>query len=327
MSSRMGESGNDIKVWGAVNNDAMHGLLLNSNIRVVLNGNNPPTVQTGTKFYVYKTDTWLSPLSPATGNNVYPVNTNLTYLMSDAIFEQSDRTFAWNAGLFPALANSTTYYLYCTGSEDTDTTSRGKGVYGASTNAPTYDYHKCGWYSADGLVLAMFKTSGAGAVLTTASDFMILDQQNKGYLIVNETQAANTQGGTFTSGGDRTRVINKTVFSSIYGSSLTSNRFTLPAGKYFIGANAPGYNVLNHQAWLYNYTDSAAVADCTGSSADCNTSATTVSIIDGYFSITSAKEFEIRHRCTSTVATFGLGLASNLGNNEIYTQVKIIKVA
>ena len=163
MPSRLGKHAQDINVWDAVHNDAHRPLRKINNIEVVLNANNPPTVKAGTSFYFAKDGSFTS---SATGslNNVYPANSALAYTEDDVIFEILDRTFAWGAGLFPTLTISTIYYLYCTGAEDIDINSRGKGIYGASTNVPTYDNQKGGWYNTEGFVLATFKTDAGGNV-------------------------------------------------------------------------------------------------------------------------------------------------------------------
>lgn len=172
MPSRLPKTTSDIKVWGPVLNDAMRPLLATDQLLIVPDSNNPPKVLSGTKFYVWNTDTYLTPLSPATGNVAYPVNTNVTYPIPYVVFEQADVTFSWNtaagatsAGI-PVKSNSTLYYLFCSATQDVDSTSIGKGKYGVSTNAPTYDYTKNGWYSSDGKVLARFYVDGSGNVIS-----------------------------------------------------------------------------------------------------------------------------------------------------------------
>lgn len=171
MPSRTGKQNSEINVFGAVLGDALSRLRLVTDIKIVANGNNPPTVQAGTNFQVYGTDTFTSSPATPTLNNVYPANTSLTYYLDSVIFEIADQTFAWNtaasatsAGI-PAKSNSTVYFLFCNGGQDVDSTSRGKGKYGVSTNAPTYDTVKKGWYSADGLVIGTFRTDGSGNVI------------------------------------------------------------------------------------------------------------------------------------------------------------------
>jgi hypothetical protein len=150
-------------------------------------------------------------------------------------------------------------------------------------------------------------------------------------LIVNETQAAGTNAGTFTSGADRTRVINTVVLNTIPGASLGSNRITMPIGIYIIRGSAPAVLTILHQAWLYNVGLSAVVSTAIGTSESANYNrGSNRSIIKGYFTVTdttsSKNVFEIQHRCNTTAATLGLGEAANVGRPEIYTEAEIEKI-
>lgn len=49
---------------------------------------------------------------------------------------------------------STNYYLYCEGLASTGTFDRKKGIYSISTNAPTYNAEKNGWYYGENICLA-----------------------------------------------------------------------------------------------------------------------------------------------------------------------------
>lgn len=169
MPVRLQKAGSDINVWGLTHNDS-HKVLLGEGEYIEIENNtpNPPTIKQYSRFFYYNTDNSYTIASgTATGNNVYPQNTTPTYLLADAIYEDgADQTFIWNSGNFP-VQSAATFYLYCVGGEDTDATSKGKGTYGASTNAPTYSYEKGGWYSNDGRVLAKFTSSGGpGAAVT-----------------------------------------------------------------------------------------------------------------------------------------------------------------
>src|SRR5687768_2319629 len=69
-----------------------------------------------------------------------------------------------------------------------------------------------------------------------------------------DEKAANTAGGTFTTGAWRTRTLNTEKLDEIT-STLASNQFTLPAGTYNIVASAPAFFVSRHQTRLRNITD------------------------------------------------------------------------
>ncbi len=148
------------------------------------------------------------------------------------------------------------------------------------------------------------------------------------YILIADQKAAGTSGGTFTSGADRTRVLNTIVFDTHSIASLSSNQFTIPAGTYIYEISAPAYQVDRHQALLYNITDAAiAQIGTTEFSLNAAGGVTTCSRVEGIMTITSSKAFEVRHRCQTTSTTFGFGVESNFSRTETYTTVKLIKIA
>lgn len=148
-------------------------------------------------------------------------------------------------------------------------------------------------------------------------------------IILEDQKAANTFGGSFTSGAWRTRVINTEVVDTGSICTLASNQFTLPAGTYEIDASAPAIQVAGHMIRLQNITDATTVAY--GSTEYSNTGgayAQNRSTIAGYrFTIAGSKTFELQHRCTTTLATTGMGRPANVGVNEIYSRVVLRKIA
>lgn len=142
---------------------------------------------------------------------------------------------------------------------------------------------------------------------------------------IKDIKSDGTDGGTFTSGAWQTRDLNTLEGDSSFV-TLSSNQFTLPPGKYEIEAKAPALGGDDHKIKLYNATD--AIDEIIGSSGYSRNSSSnqTDSLFVGKIEITTSKTFEIRHRCQTTVATFGFGTASTFGVDEIYTQVKITKV-
>lgn len=141
--------------------------------------------------------------------------------------------------------------------------------------------------------------------------------------IIEDQKAQNTDGGTFTSGADRTRVLNTLTYNrNTVVSSLASNQFTLPAGSWIINWCAPAYTVDRHQSFLYDITagaevrrGSSEVAGATGQGSNAST---------GMARVTPSGNnvYEIRHRCQSSVLTQGFGTAGNFGI-EVYTRVMI----
>lgn len=168
--------------------------------------------------------------------------------------------------------------------------------------------------------------------------------QTNGYLTINASKAlpllavpvpqvaylkdvkpSGTGGGTFTAGSWQTRTLN-TVEGDSSIVSLNANQFTLGPGKYEIEATAPAYNVNFHKAKIRNITDSTDSIIGMSQYVANGAADTGESFISGVINITSSKTFELQHRC-STTATDGFGRAVTFGDNEVYTQLKIVKKA
>lgn len=149
------------------------------------------------------------------------------------------------------------------------------------------------------------------------------------YARIIESQTSGTDGGTFTLGAYRTRVLNTVAEDddSIV-TSLSSNQFTLAAGTYRIRAMAPGAFVDHHKARLQNITD--GTTEILGTSADSTSTSsrhTNHSYVLGRFTIASSKTFELQHRCSVTGSTVGFGESCGFGDDEIYTVVELWKEA
>ena len=145
--------------------------------------------------------------------------------------------------------------------------------------------------------------------------------------VFNETQANNTDGGTATSGSYVKRTLNTTVTNTITSCTLTSSVISLPAGTYEVFATASAISVDRHQSRLRNTTDSTDIQYGNSSFASTGNTALTTSIIETVFTLTGTKNIELQHRVQTTAAGNGYGIASNFGNSEIYSSIKIIKVA
>lgn len=169
--------------------------------------------------------------------------------------------------------------------------------------------------------------SNAGKFITAVGGVFAWGSPVNSYACIVESQSAGTDGGTFTNGAWRTRVLNTEQSDPDAIVSITSNQFTLAAGTYRVQASVPGYQCGVHVAKLVNITDTADTIVGGVSASDNSVNIMTRSVIVGQFTIAGSKVFEIQHRCTSTKATDGLGKAANVGVAEIYTIVEIWKVA
>lgn len=144
---------------------------------------------------------------------------------------------------------------------------------------------------------------------------------------ISEEQTSGTDGGTFTSGAWQTRVLNTLSDPSSIVTSLSSNQFVLPAGTYEISVTAPAVLVDSHKAKLRNTTDASDTLIGSSEYTSSSSPIATSSLIEGVFTIAGSKTFEIQHQCSTTRATNGFGAASSFSVNEVYTQIRISKIA
>lgn len=144
-------------------------------------------------------------------------------------------------------------------------------------------------------------------------------------LLYNETQTSGTNGGTFTSGAWQTRTLNVEAYDNASIGSLSSNQITLPQGTYLVRWSTPAHALVErHQSRLYNVTDTVAVSygqNSRGSDEQTFSQGTCILVVSG-----GSKAYRIEHRCETTVATSGLGVAMGFGTDEVYTTVDIQKI-
>lgn len=161
-------------------------------------------------------------------------------------------------------------------------------------------------------------TSDYTVTMPSTSGTLLVDQ----FLHLQDQKTSGTAGGTFTSGAWQTRTLNTELTDTI-GSTLASNQFTLPAGTYYVEAICPTLNTNSSQARLQNITDAATTL--LGISSVTGTTAGGYAFVDGQFTITGTKTFELQHRCSTTKATDGFGYPSSWGT-EVYAEVRVWKV-
>ena len=145
---------------------------------------------------------------------------------------------------------------------------------------------------------------------------------------ITDVKVSGAQGGTATADCTyATRDLN-TLIGDIEFISLSSNQFTLDAGTYEIEASAPARGVVNnHKIRLRNTSDCTTDILGTTSLTGASTSDMGISILKGQITITSSKTFEIQHRVATTNADDGFGIGAGFGDSEVFTSVKITKIA
>ena len=171
-------------------------------------------------------------------------------------------------------------------------------------------------------------TYTAGEVLTAASlnaNFTFAAASTT-VAMFNETQSSGTNGGTSVAAWTK-RTLNTTVFNDISGCSIASSVITLGAGTYNIWAIAPAYVAAEFKIKLRNTT---AGSDAIIGSSERNAVAGgvgTISTLQGRVTPTGNTNFELQMYVVTAAGTVGFGVASGLGVSEIYSQIKIEKVA
>jgi hypothetical protein len=141
-----------------------------------------------------------------------------------------------------------------------------------------------------------------------------------------DEKSAGVDGGTFTSGAYRTRDLNTTVFNNITSCSLSSNQISLPAGTYIVNAQAPAFITAQAKTRLRNITDGTTTILGAGTYSSTTSDSQQPSILMGVFTISGTKTFELQHRCVTTKADNGFGVANSFSDNNVYAQISIIRV-
>jgi len=144
--------------------------------------------------------------------------------------------------------------------------------------------------------------------------------------IIADVKATGVEGGSSVAGW-QDRVLNTELSDDQNLVTLSSNQFTLQAGKYFINFDAPAYNSSLHHAQLYNVTDSSVSIEGTGEFTWITDNAHTRTFGSGVVTITGAKTFKVRHRIATAHGSNGLGVSVQSGQgNSVFTRVTIRKI-
>ena len=133
------------------------------------------------------------------------------------------------------------------------------------------------------------------------------------YMLVLQRTTGDTDGGTLTENTWVTRELNSTQTNTISSASLSSYMISLPAGTYYARFWAGGYRVQEHQAQLYNNTDSSVIFH--GTNQDAPSGGTTFSTGEGVFTLSGTKSILLRHIVDATYPTDAGG--RSLGQDNI----------
>ena len=150
------------------------------------------------------------------------------------------------------------------------------------------------------------------------------------YIVIKDVKAAGIGGGTFTAGAWRTRTLNTLDVDETGDVILSSNQFTLPAGKYRFRIECPAYVPYAHKARLRNITANITIGVGSTEYADFNTfKIQSRSVIIGSATIAGSQVLEVQHICSSGYDySTGFGISfSSAGEVEIYTVAEFWKVS
>jgi hypothetical protein len=156
----------------------------------------------------------------------------------------------------------------------------------------------------------------------------ILDRAGEIIAIIENQQTSGTAADVLTEDTDVVRTLNTLAYNRDTLVSLSSNRFTLPAGTWEIAWEAPvGGSAIaaSHQSFLYNQTDATEVARGMPGFVDHGSEDVgdaTYSSGRAVVTIAASKAFEVRHRINNSSGTVRQGDAASLGT-EVYTRVTV----
>ena len=150
--------------------------------------------------------------------------------------------------------------------------------------------------------------------------------QNSSYItIIKEIQSNSINAGTFEANTWQHRKLNRLEgdVSEMQVELISETEFKIPKGRYYVEAHIPAVGVGNHIAKLHSIT---VGKEYPGSSSYCNGQEKTYSIIKAYINIEKEAIFTVQHKGERRAKLSGLGKAARFDVDEIYSQIKIIKL-
>lgn len=148
------------------------------------------------------------------------------------------------------------------------------------------------------------------------------------YILLEGIKATTVDGGTATLSTWTTRELTNITSDAEGLVALSSNQFTIPSGTYRVNVASQFLRSGRTRIRLYNVTDSTA--EIYGNSVFADESTTNGgginALINGRITITKTTTFRIEYYVTDNGGlTATLGLGTDDGSDEIYTQVELVK--
>ena len=116
------------------------------------------------------------------------------------------------------------------------------------------------------------------------------------FMHISEVYDPPTTNVASVSGTWTTLHLNTVRYNGISGASLSSYRFTLPAGTYHIFSRCGACKATEHRVRLYNYSDSSVVEYGQNAYNYKDENTITACWLKSCFTITDSKTFELQHR-------------------------------
>lgn len=258
-------------------------------------------------LWVYKNGDWVKVAEGSAGNLVVSLETsNFTALPGEDLYIVDSTSGDVTATLFTAAGNTGKVLRF------KKTVAANKVIIDPNASE-----------TIDGFsTITLYGNNQEVAIVSDGTNW-IVQKYDQLFAYLKDAKANNTIGGASVS-GRQTRDLNELTGDTTFV-TLSSNEFTLDAGKYLIEANTTAYKSNGHQAIIRNTTDATdallGLVTFSGTSEEVQTQ----SEVHGVVEITSTKSFALQQYISSANA-FGLGNPLGAGLTEVYSQVKITKI-
>ena len=191
-----------------------------------------------------------------------------------------------------------------------------------------------GWFSAKSGHTLQFKGVVAGdgiKVVSNTNDLTFSAYGVEPDIMVEDRQASGVYGGTFTQDAWQTRVLNTLAVNKV-GATLSGNRPTVPAGTWHGDWRCAVRGVSRHQSRIRNMTANTTIAVSMGGISEPFSSSANPGTQDsrGFikpFVLSVSSQLELQHQCTTTRATDGFGSQMEFSEDNIYSVLRLWKIA
>lgn len=146
----------------------------------------------------------------------------------------------------------------------------------------------------------------------------------RSYASFRDVKPLGTQGGSFTTGAWRTRDLNTVAVNGIPGASLASNQITLPAGTYYVIAQAAIGPISNARLRLFNVTTAGLTLEgVNNGSVQTGNLTNSLAHLAGTFTLVAPTVLELQLYASVSYASSGNGAAMSLGTNEVFADLTL----